>query len=95
MKTLRILLSVVSLVSLCCGVSALWAQISSEPGIPGCSIGVPDVNIGGFGIPDGCSPGVPSVSSGTGPPPPCIPGAATGQMDFSVCSNIGITAATW
>lgn len=25
----------------------------------------------------------------------CIPGAATGQMDFSVCSNIAITAALW
>lgn len=27
------------------------------------------------------------------PPPPCVPGAPNGQMDFSVCSNVGITAA--
>lgn len=29
------------------------------------------------------------------PPPECIPGTATGEMDFSVCSNIAITAALW
>ncbi len=29
------------------------------------------------------------------PPPVCIPGEATGEMDFSVCSNIAITAALW
>ncbi len=28
-------------------------------------------------------------------PPKCIPGEATGEMDFSVCSNIAITAALW
>lgn len=28
-----------------------------------------------------------------GPPPVCTPGLPTGQMDFSVCSNIAITAA--
>lgn len=27
------------------------------------------------------------------PPPTCSPGAPTGQMDFSLCSNIAITAA--
>lgn len=27
------------------------------------------------------------------PPPTCTPGGPTGQMDFSVCSNIAITAA--
>jgi hypothetical protein len=26
-------------------------------------------------------------------PPTCTPGGPTGQMDFSVCSNIAITAA--
>jgi hypothetical protein len=25
----------------------------------------------------------------------CSPGGPTGQMDFSVCSNVGITAALW
>lgn len=34
-------------------------------------------------------------NGGSGPPPACIPGAATGEMDFSVCSNIAITAALW
>lgn len=34
-------------------------------------------------------------NAGSGPPPVCIPGAATGEMDFSVCSNIAITAALW
>jgi hypothetical protein len=29
----------------------------------------------------------------SGPPPVCAPGGPTGQMDFSVCSNIAITAA--
>ncbi len=28
-------------------------------------------------------------------PPACSPGNPTGQMDFSVCSNIAITAALW
>lgn len=28
-------------------------------------------------------------------PPACSPGNATGEMDFSVCSNIAITAALW
>jgi hypothetical protein len=40
----------------------------------------------------------PARQSGGGnpiPPPPCIPGTSNGQMDFSVCSNIGITAALW
>lgn len=38
------------------------------------------------------------ISNGGGsvtPPPTCSPGGPTGQMDFSVCSNIAITAATW
>jgi len=26
---------------------------------------------------------------------PCVPGASNGAMDFSVCSNVGITAALW
>lgn len=29
------------------------------------------------------------------PPPTCNPGSATGEMDFSVCSNVAITAALW
>lgn len=29
------------------------------------------------------------------PPSPCVPGASTGEMDFSVCSNIAITAAVF
>lgn len=43
---------------------------------------------------NGCLPGFcgPLVQ-GSGPPPPvCTPGGPTGQMDFSLCSNIGITA---
>lgn len=28
-------------------------------------------------------------------PPACSPGNATGEMDFSVCSNIAITAAVF
>jgi len=31
----------------------------------------------------------------TSTPASCSPGNATGQMDFSVCSNIAITAALW
>lgn len=34
-------------------------------------------------------------SDSNGTAAPCVPGAATGQMDFSVCSNIAITAALW
>ncbi len=34
-------------------------------------------------------------NGGSGPPPACVPGGPTGQMDFSVCSNIAITAALW
>jgi hypothetical protein len=33
--------------------------------------------------------------SGSGVAAPCVPGAPTGQMDFSVCSNIAITAAVF
>ncbi len=31
----------------------------------------------------------------TSTPAACSPGNPTGQMDFSVCSNIAITAALW
>lgn len=51
-----------------------------------------------FGLGLGNRFGKLGVSSGAGtisPPPTCSPGAPTGQMDFSVCSNVGITAATW
>lgn len=33
-------------------------------------------------------PGMTSVAGGA-----CSPGAPNGQMDFSICSNVGITAA--
>lgn len=33
-------------------------------------------------------PGMTSVAGGA-----CVPGNSTGEMDFSVCSNVGITAA--
>lgn len=31
--------------------------------------------------------------AGSGVAAPCVPGASNGAMDFSVCSNVGITAA--
>ena len=39
-------------------------------------------------------PGV-TTPGGSIPAVPCVPGAATGEMDFSKCSNIAITAALW
>lgn len=39
-------------------------------------------------------PGI-ATQGGSIPPPVCNPGMATGEMDFSVCSNIAITAALW
>jgi len=44
---------------------------------------------GGFPGPGVTTPG------GSIPPPSCNPGTATGEMDFSKCSNIAITAAVW
>lgn len=37
-------------------------------------------------------PGV-TTPGGSIPVAPCVPGGPTGQMDFSLCSNIAITAA--
>lgn len=37
-------------------------------------------------------PGV-TTPGGSIPAAPCAPGGPTGQMDFSLCSNIAITAA--
>lgn len=33
------------------------------------------------------------IGGAVAPPPTCSPGGPTGQLDFSVCSNIAITAA--
>lgn len=50
-------------------------------------------NLGAGGIYD-VTPGYLSAGIGNpAPPPVCTPGLPTGQMNFSVCSNIAITAA--
>jgi hypothetical protein len=50
-----------------------------------------------FGLGEGNTFGklgaIPNGSGTPTPPPTCSPGGPTGQMDFSICSNIAITAA--
>ena len=51
------------------------------------------IGVGGEGLRFG-RVGATAGKAGPAPPPPtCSPGGPTGQMDFSVCSNIAITAA--
>lgn len=64
------------------GVLALLATAARSDGI-----GAFDNGQGVFGRLGSFGQGV------VAPPPTCSPGGPTGQMDFSVCSNIAITAA--
>ena len=69
---------------------ALSLSSASPQGVVGCGIAVPTSNLDGL---TDCMPGIPYSPASAGPPPTCSPGSPTGQMDFSVCSNIAITAA--
>lgn len=67
------------------GIAALVA-VSYAPQVTALGIGRLGLGMGKLGAAD-------SQGSNGIPPVGCVPGAPTGQMDFSVCSNIGITAA--
>jgi hypothetical protein len=53
------------------------------------------IGVGGEGLRFGRLGATAGNATAAPPPPTCSPGAPTGEMDFSVCSNIGITAALW
>ena len=58
-------------------------------------LSAPQVFAFGVGMPTLGKLGASSSQGSNGVGPSCTPGAPTGQMDFSICSNIAITAALW
>lgn len=65
---------------------AVSLAVACAPQVTALGVGRLGLGMGKLGAADS------QGSNGTAPVG-CVPGAPTGQMDFSVCSNIAITAA--